>query len=366
MITPIQINYQPNNYNKNIYTKYKYSSTVFTGNFSSPCGATFERGFRSVEFAGRKVLNKISGYFNRKQTEAMLDEFSKVDEKSPAFVEALARAGRFFAKGKEVEINLESGRIAEIAKSNEPYIFIMNHDNQSHDPEMMALFNTLLNQEYMKLGQAKNCPRPRIILNEDILLSMDDKMRTIFEKLGAVGIDASLFSKGNKNAKVLIPLLKDFTEGRAHIYIFPEGKMAAFKGNLKSKFQAGVGGIVYRALGRREQVKVVPLGFAYNKKSKPLLSSIHVGEPVVFKKEGDAVLTSRGNTTSSFTASNYRDFFSKANGEYATITEHGMPITGKVSTDYIAGVLCENLRICTEEAKASLPKVTLGDKVIEY
>lgn len=365
MITPTQINYQPNNYNKNVYTSYKHSYPVFTGNFSSPCGATLERSFRSVEFTGRKLLNRISSFFNRKQTEAMFNELSGVDEKSPAFVEVLARAGRFFAKGKEVEINLESGRIAEIAKSNEPCIFIMNHDNQSHDPEMMALFNTLLSQEYARLGKAESCPRPRIILNEDILLSMDDKMRTIFEKLGAVGIDASLFSKGNKNARVLIPLLKDFVEGRAHIYIFPEGKMAAFKGDLKSKFQAGVGSMVYRALGKREQVKVVPLGFAYNKKAKPLLSSIHVGEPVVFKLDGDTVLTSRGNTTSSFTAANYREFFEKSDSDFSTITEQGTPVTGKNTTDYIAGVLCENLRICTEEAKASLPKATLGDKVIE-
>ena len=51
--------------------------------------------------------------------------------------------------------------------------------------------------------------------------------------------------------------------------------------------------------------------------------------------------------------------------EFATLTEKGVPVSGKESPSYIAGVLCENLQICKEEAKKSLPKTSLGLDVLE-
>lgn len=367
MITPILINnYQLNNHSYKGCAINNPCSPVFTGKIPlSNRNALFEKNFRNLEFAGRKILNKILGLVNKKQTEIMFNELSKVDEKSPDYIETLTMAGRFFAKDKEVEINLE--QIADIASSNESCIFIMNHDNQKHDPEMLAFFSTLLNSEYIKLGKALNCPRSKIILNEDILLSMDEKMRTIFEKLGAIGIDASLFSSGGtQNAKKLISIMKDFIGDKVHIYIFPEGKMAGFKNkDLKEKFQTGVAEMVYKFVQKKEQVKVIPLGFAYNKKSKPLLSSINVGEPVLFKKDNDKILVTKGNMDSTFTDKNYINFFKRqADQTFATITEQGNPVIGRDLPNYIGGILCENLRICREEAKNLLPKTSLGNEVI--
>ena len=279
----------------------------------------------------------------------------------------MSKAGRIFAKEKEVEINLESNRIKDIVNSNEPHIFIMNHDNQTHDPEMMTMFNTFLSDEYIKSGKASTCPRPVVILNEDILLSMNKKRREIFEKMGAIGIDASLYSAdGKKNAKKLIPVLRDFVMGKANIYIFPEGKMSAYKNlDIKDKFQTGVADMVHLLVNKRDDVRVVPLAFDYNKKSKPLLSSIYIGSPIIFKKEGTHVLSSSGNVSSSFTSDDYKNFFNNPDIDYETITDKGIPVEGKNTVAYIGGVLCENLRICKEEAKAVLSKKSLGDKVLE-
>jgi len=370
LITPISINRQPNNYSYKAYNQSKPCNPVFTGNFATPIyAASAEKGVRGVELMGRKLLNKFSGIFNKTQKDLMYKEFCDADESSEKYIEKIVKASRFFAKGKEVEINLESNRIAELANSKDPCIFIMNHDNQTHDPEMLGIFNMLLNTAYIEAGKASSCPRPKIILNEDILLSMDSKTRKIFEKLGAVGVDASLCSAdGLKNGKKLLPTMKDFINDKANIFIFPEGKLAGTKHTkLEDRFQTGVAEMVYKFAQKKEQVKVVPLGFSYNKKSKNLLSSIHIGEPVFFKKSGDNVLTTNGNIMNSeFASKDYINFFKKqSNEDFATLTEQGVPVSGKELPKYIAGVLCENLQICTAEAKKALPKKSFGDLAIE-
>ena len=370
LITPVLIKKQQNNYPYKACTHDKPCNIVFTGKMPPlKSKGLVEKGFRGVEYAGRKLLNKISGALNKKQTELMFKELADVDETSETYIAKLVKAGRFFGKNKEVEINLESNRLFDLANSKEPCIFIMNHDNQKHDPEMLAIFSALLNSEYIKAGKAASCPRPKIILNEDILLTMDEKMRKIFEKLGAVGIDASLYSAdGSKNGRKLLPTMKDFVNDKAHIYIFPEGKNAGFKKmRLQDKFQTGVAEMVHKLAQKKEQVKVVPLAFAYNDKSKTLLSSIHIGEPVFFKKNGNNVLATSGNVMKSdFASKNYIDFFKKqSDEEFTTLTEKGIPVSGKELPSYIAGVLCENLQICKEEAKKVLPKTSLKDKVLE-
>lgn len=321
-----------------------------------------EKKIRDVEFFGRKIVNKFSSFTRKKQIDAFYNELLDVDEKSPEYIKKLSKAGRVLAKNKEIEINFEDGRIAQIARSNEPHIFIMNHSNQANDPAMLAAFNTLLCDEYLKLGNGGICPRPKIILNEDILLSADEKTRFIFEKLGAIGIDASInSSNGTQNASKLVSLTRGLHNGEINVYIFPEGKLSAFgQMELKNKFQPGVSGIIYSLLKRNQKVHVIPLGFAYDKKNNPKLSSIHVGEPLIFEKDSEHVLVNKGSLDSDFTKESYKKFFGDANDEPRVITEQGEPVLGKSVLDYMSGIMAENLRVCTEEAKAKIPKKSFG------
>ena len=164
-----------------------------------------------------------------------------------------------------------------------------------------------------------------------------------------------------KNARVLVPLIRDFIQDKVNIFIFPEGKLAVFsKKKLSDKFQTGIADIVYTLLSKKESVKVTPLGFAYNKK-KSSLSSIHIGEDVVFKKVGENISVSKGNISPN-TNSPLNEFF--GNESEKLIQEQGIPIKGKDNIDYIAGVLCENLDICVNNAKNTIPKNSLADEVI--
>lgn len=238
------------------------------------------------------------------------------------YIFAIAGAGRIFAQNKEVEINSETGIIEKLAKSGRPHIFIMNHDNQKADPLMLGFFNTMLNEEYVVSEQAETCPRPRIILNEDILLTMRPKMRNIFEKLGSIGIDANL-SGGNKaaNGRKMVQIMKEYMNGESNIYIFPEGKNCAFKDKpLNERFQPGIAKLIERLISKTD-VSVVPLGFAYNKSDKNL-SAIQIGEPIVFEKGSDK------------------------------------------DKDTILNTICGALEDAVNTAKEKIPQKTLGDKVL--
>lgn len=346
MITPVQ-------YNTNFYPKkYNTSPQSFRGGCSLSSVGKIEKTSRKIEFMGRVIFNKIAGLFNKNKNKELYNEFLVTDTKSPEYIDVLSRVSRQYLGKKNLEVNFENNRITNLAKSGKPHIFIMNHDSQAKDPQMLAAFNTLLNDEYLALGLAKTCPRPRIILNEDILLSMNERNRNIFEKMGSVGIDASIHDADTKgNTKKFIKLMREFLKGEVNIFIFPEGKNSINKSrSLAEKFQLGVAEMVARLTGRVPEVNVTPLGFAYGKKSQ--VDGIHIGKTIKFRKEGDNIVSSVGNIGSEFASEGYKNFFK--NRSEAILTEKGVPVKGKEQAEYIGGVLCENLRICKEEAKKSI------------
>lgn len=246
-----------------------------------------QKSSHTCEICSRKMITFFASLFNRKFVNSANEVLSQIERVAPEYVFAIAGAGRIFAQNKEVEINSEDGIIEKLAATGKPHIFIMNHDNQIADPLMLGFFNTMLNEEYVVTEQAETCPRPRIILNEDILLTMRPKMRNIFEKLGSIGIDASLYG-GNKaaNGRKMVQIMKEYINGESNIYIFPEGKNCAFKDKpLNERFQPGIAKLIERLISKTD-VSVVPLGFAYNKSYKNL-SAIQIGEPIIFEKDSD-------------------------------------------------------------------------------
>ena len=106
--------------------------------------ALVEKGYRNMEFWGRKLLNKFAELFNGKFFKDIHSKIAMLKNESSEYIQAQANAGRMLANKMEVEINLESGRLQNIAKDNSARIFIMNHDSQKHDPKSLLFFNTLL------------------------------------------------------------------------------------------------------------------------------------------------------------------------------------------------------------------------------
>lgn len=346
MITPIQ-------YRTNTYPiKYNTQPQNFQGGCKISTAGKIEKTSRNIELFGRKIVNKIGELFNKNKNNELYDEFLAVDTKSPEYIDVLRRVSRQYLGKKNLDVNFENNRITNLAKSDRPHIFIMNHDNQTKDPQMLATFNTMLNDEYIALGLAKTCPRPRIILNEDILLSMNDRNRNIFKKMGSVGIDASIHNPDTKsNSKKFITLMREFINGEVNIFIFPEGKNSIKKNTpLDEKFQLGIAEMVTKLTSKLPEVKVTPLGFAYGKKTQ--VDSIHIGETIVFKKDGEHIVSSVGNINSEFANEGLRNFFK--NKSESILTEQGIPVKGKEQARYVGGVLCENLRICKEEAKRAI------------
>lgn len=323
-----------------------------------------EESYMSAEFFGRRVFSRIADIFER-NNDPIYKELLEADVNSSNYIEALSRVSRLFSNRKVIDINIEDNRLSQIATSGKPHIFIMNHDQQLKDPKMLAFFNTLLNDEYLRTNQALTCPRPKIILNEDIVLSMNEQKRNLYLKMGAIPIDARIYAPNSRNnATVIIKLMKQFLEGKANIFIFPEGKLSKYKYlPLVKKFQTGIAEIVTKLSRNTDEVRVTPLGFAYsNKKSVP--DSIYIGETIKFKKDGENLYASRGNVSSPFAGDTYKRFF--ADKEEAVITSNSTPVTGKEQGNYVAGILCENLRICKAEAKAALEKKNISNSIIEY
>lgn len=350
------------------------------------------------EFGLRKIGNWFVEFKYRKLINDIHSQITNIDPNSPEYIQYAVSLARLFSTIQpiEVEINLQSNRINDIAHSNEACIFIMNHDYQSQDPALLSIFNILLYQTYLEAGKANSCPRPKILINQDILTSKRKKHREIYEALGAVGVDASTQESTSRtfgNLHVMKQILGDFINDKTHVFLFPEGRRSAFKWlDLKQKFQVGIGELVRQAARRKERVKVVPIGFAYNgnKKENQSLGSIYVGEPIYFIQIDKKLFVTTGNITEDIASPAYKQFFYRydvqenpgsqvdtGTGEqptfmfvdnkyYKCITDANVPVIGKDVASYVADVLAENLQICRSKAIDMLPTSSLGKEVTYY
>ncbi len=251
-----------------------------------------------------------------------------------------------------VEINVETGRLQDIVDSKEACIFIMNHTkNQLQDFNAAKFFNTLLYREYIYHDMAKTCPRSKVLTNKDILEHQKDGGEK-YRWMGLVPINAGIFGKDRaENAVTLKNLINELANSKINLFMFPEGALGIFTAlPLKYKFQPGVSSIVKKVLDIKEKIKVIPLGFAHNKKE----SAIHIGEPVYFKKNSEGYKASRGNADSSFFAPELGELYKDK--EEILLTENGKAVHGRESIPYISGILTENLSACSKEAKSDLLK----------
>ena len=333
-----------------------------------------EKSSIKFEFASRKAIHNLMWCFINLMKMAnkircrfssgavpMLDidtnAIKNIDTQSEGYMKLLYALQRKMCEEKEVEINVENNEINNIVDSKESCIFVMNHDKQKQDPKLLNFFNALLSREYINRGKSKECPRPRIILNKDILDSSNEIIRSVAEKWGAVGVDASIHCTNQVyNGRVIAKLIKELVQDKINLFIFPEGRMCAFRNMSPDwKFQTGIANIIRTLASKKERVKVVPLGFAYKNDT----GGIHVGEPVYFRQKGDSMMFSGGTVKHDYQSKAFTEFMEQSPSidGYHTITENGEPVDIRKSGEYIAGILCENLTACKKMAQDSIKNV---------
>ena len=259
-----------------------------------------------------KIINKFFGKNITDPLSVITQEknFNEIKNNPITHMLAIYSLSRLFAGKKEVEINIENNELTDIVNDKQSCIFIMNHDKQREDSKLLCFFNALLSREYICNKKFKVCPKPKIILNKDILETTSKEKRKIGEILGAVGVDAGIYcADKNANTKTFLKLVKDFVANKTNIFIFPEGRMCTFRNlNPQWKFQTGVADLIKVALNKKSEVKVIPLGFAYKGK----VGAINIGKPIYFKKEDKDIVFKPNEIDLNYQDKQYTNFLEKS------------------------------------------------------
>ncbi len=309
-----------------------------------------------AEYSFRVLANKFNDFFEPKFSKKITNDIAALTPKQDkVYLEQLGEIGRIYGSKKIININIEDEVLEKIAKKGDSVIFIMNHSNQSEDPQMLAVLNTLLTEAYKKCDCDK-FPLPKIILNEDILKTMNPTRRKAFENFGAIGIDASVVG-GDKglNARAFFPLMKDFVKNNSNIFIFPEGRLAVRNDlDLFHRFQPGVASMINKMLSLKKEVTVVPVAFAYGKGDLKNLNSMQIGTPIDIKRNGDITTVTKGDIEKDKNSLLYNFFDKNKDSEDIVLTSKGKPVMQNEVTDYLKTILCENLDINSKIAKEKL------------
>ena len=346
--------------------QYQRSGVAFCG---YNINAASEKGMHGIEYGLRIVGNKIADLFSSKRSKFITKCISLVKpEQNRKYLYILEEISNYYSSTKQIGVNLEDKILERVVEKDKPVIFIMTHSNQSEDPSMLAVLNTLLTKAYKSAGKEESFPLPKIILNQDILTTMNPTKRKAFEAFGAVGIDANIFNADKAtNARAFLPLIKDFIKGKCNIFIFPEGKLAVKKYlPLDKRFQSGVAEIINKVLGIKKEVDVVPVGFAYGKGKDKIYTGMHIGEPVTFKRIGEDTTITAGEIKGSEFANEIPvKFFEKHKDETdVVITSNGVPVKPAGVSEYIKELLSENLLVCSKKAEINVLNPQNKDELI--
>lgn len=321
--------------------------------------AASEKGLQKIEYVMRIVGNKFADLFEGGFSKYITEIISRVKpEQNRRYLNILEEISNNYSTSRRVGCNVEDKVLERIAKRGKPVIFIMTHSNQAEDPQMLALLNQLLVQAYKAAGSDNTFPLPKIILNQDILRTMNPTKRKAFEAFGAVGIDANISSANTgTNVRAFLPLVKDFIRGKCNIFIFPEGRLAIKKYlPLEQRFQIGVAEIINKVLGIKKEVDVIPVGFAYGSGKNKQLAGMHIGEPITFRRIGDSTTITAGEIKDSeYASSGFVDFFEKHKDQTdVVITDSGQPVKSAEISDWIRELLSENLFVSQKKAEKNI------------
>ena len=244
------------------------------------------------------VLNKLALFENPKSVYKTMQVFKKLEPDSPEYINTLAKIGNS-TKQKFININIEDGIFEEIAKSNEPVIFMMNHDNPARDKFAYPILNSFLNYSYATLGKQNDCPRPYIIVSKNVIKGAgNNTMKKIFQKIGLVPIDANMTERNTRvNINPMRDLINKFVENKANIFIFPEGNNSIYPEKpLEEKFQLGLSKMIKKILEKKSTVRVLPIGISYNTETNNM-GTFHLGKIIKLNRNNKICeINSEGNS----------------------------------------------------------------------
>lgn len=343
------------NMNSTMMRPLAYKNQVTFRSTKSLLPSVTKKTHSNLEYSFRVIANKFSDLIESRGSKQLTQTIAKLTpQRNRVYLEQLAEIGRIYASKKVIDANIEDNILEQLAQKGDSVIFILSHSNQSEDPQMLGVLNTLLAEAYKKQG-CETFPLPKIIMNEDILKTMNPTKRKAFENFGAVGIDAAI-NGGDKgvNARALLPLIKDFVRQKSNIFIFPEGRLAVRKDlDLYQRFQPGVASLINKILGLKKEVTVVPVGFAYGKDENKNLAAMNIGTPLVVKRNGNETSITRGDVSKAPDSVLY-NFFEKHPEEDVIITSKGEAVAPNDVTKYLKTILSENLGINIELANKKL------------
>lgn len=241
----------------------------------------------------RKASLKLFLMKNDKAISEINSNFMKLDEKSSEYIDELAKLCNSM-EGKFFITNVDKNPLKDIGKSDKSTIFVLNHPNYHRDKYTYAIINSILNKLYVQEGKQATCPRPKILVSENMLNAVGENIGKIYQKLGMIPIDAGV-DKRNKlsNALHMKQVMLDFINNTANVFIFPEGRNCMKDMPLEKRLQPGIAAFINKALNFKKTVRVVPVGINYTDEANSY-GKIFVGKPIYIKKSGDKIVYTHG------------------------------------------------------------------------
>ena len=329
----------------------------------------FDRAEEDFRDRSKETALKMDRYKN--EYLPLYETIKNIPAGERAPLDTIIKTYELYAKNLPMEINLESGRLDEIAKSDENTIFVLNHGLSPYDVCMGSGFIAELYKKYQEFGKAETCPQPRLLVQKHAVNYFPKELTELFTKVGTVPVDGNIYSTEDsrrENGELMRPVNKDFVANKVNLLIFPAGRRQDYKGQLthEEQFQCGIARIILKSLIERrekdlpnQRIKVVSLGMAHENDE----SSMNIGKPIYFKLEGDKLLVSKGNISSKDPEAKNNSFFKKLadkqDNEFMPVCYRGEELTLS-STDrktierVIAGILFTDLKISAREASEKI------------
>jgi hypothetical protein len=251
-------------------------------------------------------------------------------------------------KNIDFEINTESGRLRKFSNVKTPTLFLINHDHIQKDGLSLVALQNLISRTNLQNGLKAG--KLFTVVNDDIINTQPYKLHALAKKCGVIGVDASIFNPDKHfNQKMLMPAIRGLFKDEGHLFMFPEGKMAAFKSLSREKrIQSGFVNIIEMMIKHGKTLRVVPVGLAYNKRA----ASIYLGRPVFFRQINKHIQATPGDLNS-------KDIFNcTPNGKKTAYSFLAVAQPADVNTrkrhPAIHAHVCENLDIARNYARQQL------------
>ena len=282
---------------------------ILNKHFSNPqtfiSKATAQVLYKSAT-AMRKISDKIFLLSNRKSINHLNKEFIKINPKSKAYIEELAKVGN--GMGDEFIItNIEDNPFKQLVRSGDSAIFVLNHPNFNKDKLVYMIINSMLNKMYMQEGKQAICPRPKILVSKNMLKLLSEKVGNIYKQCGLTEVDAGIEKRNQQfNSKSVMKLMKEFVENKSNIFIFPEGNKSVQNKPFEERVQQGIAKLIKDATKIKKHVKVIPIGIKYTDEKKSF-GKIFIGKPMYFKKLNNEIIYTDGTDRKKITRCGLKD-----------------------------------------------------------